>query len=292
MTDSRIERLESYCLGLMPEEERVAFDRELKKDATLREDLSLYREMQGALSSNDEDLLVAQIKAAERAYDSRKRLGRLVIAIVGLVCLVALTWWLLQTKKQAVTEQLADPALQSAPVPAPAPKETSPVDTLAQPQASPAPEPKAFEEPVLEDTLVRVPVFAARFERAERLEKELEVQLRSNLDLSLEFPEQGGDVRLPAGTDEAWLIAGLLSAGGLTAEDFQLVLEIYSNQVEEFLKEEPRYRHLLSVKPTEQPERFEVYDVLTFSAEKGLYYVLIRDDYSGATIKGFRILME
>lgn len=99
--EERYERIERYCSGEMAHDERLDFEREVRADAALREEVELHRKLALAIGNAGERALGAKL-AALKQQDKRRFIlvfGRALpqwyryAAAVILVAIVPLVYW-------------------------------------------------------------------------------------------------------------------------------------------------------------------------------------------------------
>ena len=122
-----------------------------------------------------------------------------------------------------------------------------------------------------------------------QLEAELGSMLRGDFSLDIQSPTAQQTIYVRNGEISLTLTA-LLETQLLPGDDFSLFIEIYSNVPVDFRNSNYVINHPLTVYNNSTP--YSIQESVTLTTQPGLYYYLIRDDFSGATLGGGRLRVE
>ena len=159
--------------------------------------------------------------------------------------------------------------------------EGSPSEENKNPQTEKKNFPKKQEE--------KVQIYAANYDVNPLIENELNSFLRGDYDVKKIAPKD--DVVYEAKNGRInFSYQGELDTEKIPEDDFSLVMEIYSNEIEAFKKNEFIIQRPVKINSDTSP--FELSWTAIFDAQAKLYYYLLRDDYSGVILNGGRFRVE
>ena len=282
------DRIEDYLSGRLSREGLKAFEAALEKDEALRLEVQVQRDMAKAIASDSKDNLREKLAGLRDRFpeDNPSFLSKIGkwFWIAGALLLVSGLGWFLMTDRPSKipASEDANPAFEGPP-----PKEggqsiiKEPSVDKSKKEQTTSPTRKESEQPN--------PPIAAHFEPNPLIEQEIQDLLRGDYQFLITQPET--DARLAIRNGEAdFTLSGSLETSEIPEEDFSLLVQLYSNKPTDFQSEKPILNQALALNPEGDLFLFE--GKARLSIQPGLYYYLIKDDFSGAIFLAGRIYYE
>lgn len=296
LEQEQYEQIEDYLAGRMTGHERQVFEQAVAQDEVLNAALITHRDMQQLLVDSPKDNLRTQLQELRGEFDDNglpyvtnneaKRQSPPWWRWLLPILIVAGSWWILMptTDNELVNPQNENTTL---PTPSPSPVEPTPptdnakeVEVPTKNAPSAAPPPKAAQS---------API-AANYDANSELETVLGSTLRGDFKLDIQTPATDHILTLSNG-QTTFLLTALLDTKLVPEDDFSLLLEIYTNQADDF--KNGIYLLSQSVATTVAGSTpYAIQESISFSAEQGLFYYLVKDDFSGAILGGGRLRVE
>lgn len=300
MTSSQeqYEKIEAYLQGELSEQETKNFEQQLTQDNDLRETLDIHQSMGSFLTASPKGKLrgnLQQIRhefgdtgqpiSAPQPNGKKSWIWLLLVPFLGLV-----VWWINSEASQVTATSVVEESVES-PSPsemAPPPPTNEPVETtpLNKPVDNPSITPPSRTEPAPSPP-VNLPI-AASYEPNVQLENEIGTFLRG--DFQMDIPESFTEQRLTLRNGSVnFALEASLKTDLIPGDDFELVLELYSNYPPDYRSGKTIVRQVLVPNNDSAPWQYTAN--IPLSVKAGLYYFLLKDDYSGVTLNGGKILL-
>lgn len=288
----KFEKIDDYLSGDMNDQEKTAFENDLVNDEELSKEFSFRKDVHRLMTSSPRDAFKDNLANVDAAYVAPKsgttakgKWNILLFALIGIAIVGIVT---LQIKNlPSAPEESSTPSVSTPELPKDNQKEVKqeePAKNTTQKEE----ETKPKSPPKTEQTQAPKPKFYA--DNA-LLENAIGSNLRGNYKWSIKTPLANTSLAASNGKATFHLI-GMLETDDLPGEDFELILEIYSNEEGNFEQKKSILSQPLGLSNDEAPFMFD-YSV-DLSVEPRLYYYLIKDDFTGAVLYGgkFRVVNE
>lgn len=296
--EEQYEKIESYLANRMNAVDRQAFEQDLADNEALRQTLAVHKDMQQYYAPSPKDDLRKNLQQIRKGFDAEEKQKATSDKTTtkpwrrwrGLffLILIAISWWSFSKLRQDTNAiNTPTPSTTVAPTEMPAPVITPP-DSMAIKENATESSPPGKQATETKPPPVPGPI-AANFELNPRLETEIASTLRGDFSLELQSPEKDQIIHPAAGVVMLNL-AGTLETTLVPNEDFSLFLEVFANNPADYVNGRYTTRQKLLLETV--PSAFFVAQNFQFEATAGLYYFLIKDDFSGSVLTGGRFYVR
>ncbi|MGK0363971.1 MAG: hypothetical protein ACI85O_001025 [Saprospiraceae bacterium] len=275
------ERIEQYLLNRMTENEKSAFQFELMQDRNLQEEVKNMRRVQKtfiAASRGNSDF-------SQPLFDKKWLL---------LLLLLPLLYFVLNfstgnnntppptNEKETVTPIIKEETkVEEGTIENPETIETETDKSIEKENTIPKLE--IEEQPQKVEEKTETPVYAANYDANPLIENELNSFLRGDYKVTKISPI-GERTYIAKDGRISFSYRGELETEKMPEDDFSLIMEIYSNELDAFKLE--RFIIQSPVDLSSEASPYQLAWAANFDVEPKLYYYLLRDDYSGVTLNG------